>query len=131
MTPYGDVVHDHSRNPRNWGSLDAPDIRCEGHNPLCGDRVRIDLMLTPARFIADARCYGDLCVIAKAATSILTQRLVGLALKTAAGLPEDEFITSLQFPIPQARRTCALLALRAVQSNIAQESATGTEAPHG
>ncbi|HEX7192184.1 MAG TPA: iron-sulfur cluster assembly scaffold protein [Thermoanaerobaculia bacterium] len=122
MTPYGEIVHDHSRNPRNWGSIDAPDFRCEGHNPFCGDRVRVELTVSPGHAIAAARFQGDLCVIAKAATSLLTERLVGLPLQSTAEIDEDEFIASLQFPIPQPRRSCALLALRVVQAS--------TEAPH-
>ena len=122
MTPYGDFIHDHFRNPRNWGSLDAPDVRYEGHNPFCGDRVRVELAVS-RDVIAAARFQGDLCVIATAATSLLTERLVGLPLQGAAELDEDEFIASLQFPIPQPRRACALLALRVVQAS--------TEATHG
>jgi nitrogen fixation NifU-like protein len=122
VAPYGDFIHDHFRNPRNWGSLDAPDFRCEGHNPFCGDRVRIELAVSPADAITAARFQGDLCVIAKAATSLLTERLVGLPLQSAAELDDDEFIASLQFPIPQPRRSCALLALHVVQAS--------TEATH-
>lgn len=122
MTPYGDFIHDHFRNPRNWGSLDAPDFRFEGHNPFCGDRVRVELAVSPGQAIASVRFQGDLCVIATAATSLLTERLVGLPLQSAAEIDEDEFLASLQFPIPQPRRPCALLALRAVQ--------TSTEASH-
>jgi len=116
VTPYGDVIHDHFRNPRNWGSLEAPDFRYEGHNPFCGDRVRVELTVSHDAITA-ARFQGDLCVIATAATSLLTERLVGLPLQSAAELDEDEFITSLQFPIPKPRRSCALLALRVFQAS--------------
>ena len=42
-TPYGPTLIDHFRNPRNKGRLAAPTISHEGTNPLCGDRVRIEL----------------------------------------------------------------------------------------
>ena len=42
---YSDVLMDHFRHPRNYGSLEAPDVSSEAFNPLCGDRIRIELKL--------------------------------------------------------------------------------------
>jgi nitrogen fixation NifU-like protein len=42
---YSNTLLDHFRHPRNYGSLDAPDISNEQFNPLCGDRIRIELRL--------------------------------------------------------------------------------------
>ena len=44
-TPYGPVLIAHFRNPHNQGTLASPTISQEGTNPLCGDRVRIELLL--------------------------------------------------------------------------------------
>jgi NifU-like protein involved in Fe-S cluster formation len=33
MNPYGETIQEHFRHPRNYGSLDAPDIRHEEVNP--------------------------------------------------------------------------------------------------
>ena len=141
MTPYGDVIHDHSRNPRNYGSLEEPDVRGEGFNPFCGDRVRVELAVSGDRFVTAARFQGDLCVIAKAAASLLTEAVVGMPLHELAALEEERFLETVEAPIQPARRSCALLALRAVQTAIRPDrmpetisnnhSSTGTEAPHG
>ena len=47
MNPYGDLILDHFRHPRNYGSLADAQIRTEEFNPLCGDRVRIELVVAP------------------------------------------------------------------------------------
>jgi nitrogen fixation protein NifU and related proteins len=121
MNPYGDVIHDHSRHPRNYGSLEAPDIRGEGHNPFCGDRVRVELALDPDGTVRAARFQGDLCVIAKAASSLLTEMITGMAVQSAGELPEQRLLEALHTEIQPARRKCALLALEVLQSGIKEQ----------
>src|SRR5438552_4170166 len=115
MTPYGDVIHEHSRHPRNYGSLDAPDIRHEGFNPLCGDRVRVELALAPDGTVRAARFQGDLCAIAKAAASVLTELLAGMTLEEVRQIEETHLLAELGAQIQPARRNCALLAYNVVQ----------------
>jgi nitrogen fixation protein NifU and related proteins len=121
MTPYGELVLDHSRHPRNYGSLDAPDLSSEGDNPFCGDRVRVELALSPDGAVQAARFQGDLCVIAKAAASLLTTTIIGMPLRAAGALDEEQFLTTLASPIRPARRSCALLALRVLQTGISHD----------
>ena len=59
---YSEVLLDHFRNPRNYGSLPSPDTAYEEFNPLCGDRLRIELKISDNR-IAAARFVGDGCAI--------------------------------------------------------------------
>lgn len=113
--PYGDLIHEHARHPRNYGSLDAPDLRAEGFNPLCGDRVRIDVRLDATGVVETARFTGDLCVIAKAAASLLTERMAGHPLHESTHLDDAEMLTILGVEIQPARRKCALLALEALR----------------
>ena len=42
---YRDFILDHYRNPRNAGTLDQPDATFEDNNPLCGDKIRMDLRI--------------------------------------------------------------------------------------
>lgn len=119
MSVYGDVIHDHSRHPRNYGSLDAPDLRAEGHNPFCGDRVRIEVALDSDGTVREARFQGDLCVIAKAAASLLTEQIVGRPLRSGPG--ETEFLAALGAEIRPARRTCALLAFETLRQAMEED----------
>ena len=58
-TLYSSVIKDHYRHPRRYGRIQSPDAAFEDVNPLCGDRVRIELRLSDG-FVADARFTGDL-----------------------------------------------------------------------
>ena len=118
MNPYGEMIQEHSRHPRNYGSLEDPDIRHEDENPLCGDRVRIELSIAGDDTVRAARFQGDLCMIAKAAGSLLTEMITGLRLDRVGEIPEDQMIDALQAEIKPSRRKCALLPLEVLQSGV-------------
>jgi len=118
MNPYGEMIHEHSRHPRNYGSLEAPDIRCEAENPLCGDRVRIELSIAEDGTVREARFQGDLCMIAKAAGSLLTEMITGQPLERVAEIEEGQMIDALHAEIKPARRKCALLSLEVLHSGV-------------
>ena len=112
---YSDLLLDHFRNPRNYGDLDNPDVSYENFNPLCGDRIRIELKLDDAT-IAVARFKGDGCAISIAAASLLTEMITGTGLSEAAALSDDRLISALESDIQPARIQCALLALEALRA---------------
>jgi nitrogen fixation protein NifU and related proteins len=117
MNPYGETIAEHSRHPRNYGALDAPDFRHEDVNPFCGDRVRIELSVADDTVTA-ARFQGDLCVISKAASSLLTEMITGLTLASIRELPEQRLLDALHADIQPARRKCALLPLHVLQTAV-------------
>ena len=116
---YSDVLLDHFRHPRNYGSIDAPDISYESFNPLCGDRIRIELKLDRAT-VQEARFKGDGCAISTAAASLLTELLIGTSIEQAAAISDDELISALQSDIQPARRQCALLPLEALRHGLSE-----------
>ena len=118
MNPYGDTVHEHFKHPRNYGSLDAPDIRHEDVNPFCGDRVRIEVAVGADDTVRAARFQGDLCVIAKAASSLLTEMITGTTLESIESFAEERLFHALNTEIQPARRRCALLPLSVLQSGV-------------
>jgi nitrogen fixation protein NifU and related proteins len=113
---YSDLLLDHFRNPRNFGSLPAPDITYEEFNPLCGDRIRIEVELSGDR-IQTARFLGDGCAISLAAASMLTELIVGEEI-TGEIISSVALIAALKSDIRPARVKCALLALEALCSGI-------------
>jgi nitrogen fixation NifU-like protein len=115
---YSATLLDHFRHPRNQGTLDSPAIAAERSNPLCGDRLRIEISLAGDRVDA-ARFRGDACAIAIAAASVLTERLGGLTLAEAEGIEPSEIVGALDAEIRPARLKCATLALEALRSGIA------------
>lgn len=73
---YRDVILDHNRHPRNFGTLDPADARAEGHNPLCGDRLSLALRMNGDR-IDDVRFDGKGCAISTASASLMTEAIKG------------------------------------------------------
>ncbi|HSP35394.1 MAG TPA: iron-sulfur cluster assembly scaffold protein [Thermoanaerobaculia bacterium] len=115
INPYGETIADHARHPRNYGSLESPDVRHEDVNPFCGDRVRIELRVRDGNII-DVRFQGDLCVIAKAAGSLVTEMVKGMSFATVQRIGEQQMLDALGAPIQPARRKCALLPLQVLQA---------------
>ena len=62
---YQELILDHNRRPRNYGTLADANREAKGHNPLCGDRLTVFLKLTGDR-IDDIRFEGSGCAISKA-----------------------------------------------------------------
>ena len=42
---YQEVILDHNRNPRNCYIMDGASCTADGHNPLCGDIVKVYLRI--------------------------------------------------------------------------------------
>lgn len=117
MPLYSEVLLDHFRRPRNYGSLADPDISQENFNPLCGDRIRIELKLDRGT-VKEARFKGDGCAISTAAASLLTELVTGLELGEVAMISNEQLIAALESDIQPARLQCALLALEALREGL-------------
>ncbi len=84
---YRDVIVDHNRSPRNRGRLPAPTHRAEGDNPLCGDRLRLDVDVA-GDVIRDLRFEGSGCAISTASASLMSEAVKGSTRAEAAELFE-------------------------------------------
>jgi nitrogen fixation NifU-like protein len=117
--PYGATIMEHFRRPRNHGPLAAADAAREGANPLCGDRVRIELAVRDGR-VVEARFTANACAISVAAASLLTERVRGMAAADVRAIGVEEMLTALGGGIPQARQACALLPLTTMVAALAE-----------
>jgi len=116
-TLYSDVLLDHFRSPRNFGTLSAPDISYEIFNPLCGDRIRIEIEMSGGTVRA-ARFRGDGCAISLAAASMLTEMIVGSNIAAAEIISGEELLSALESEIQPTRVKCALLPLEALRAGV-------------
>jgi nitrogen fixation protein NifU and related proteins len=77
---YQELILDHGRRPRNFraleGGAEAGVHRAEGHNPLCGDRVKVFVRLGGGA-VADAAFQGAGCAISTASASLMTDAVKG------------------------------------------------------
>jgi nitrogen fixation NifU-like protein len=76
---YQQVILDHGKKPRNFRELEGATHHAEGFNPLCGDKVRLDLRVEDG-IIRDAAFQGAGCAISTASASMMTQALKGRSL---------------------------------------------------
>jgi nitrogen fixation NifU-like protein len=114
---YRQDILDHSQNPRNFGTLDHPDISAEDSNPLCGDRIRMDLIVRDGA-IEDVRFTGIGCSISRAAASMLTEEIKGKTLEEVKRIGRDEVLEMLGIELGPVRLKCALLALKTLKVGI-------------
>src|ERR1700746_1604906 len=115
---YSEILLDHFRRPRNYGSLNAPEVSHESFNPLCGDRIRIELKLENQTVTA-AHFVGDGCAISIAAASLLTEMIVNHDLDFLKAITDDQLVDALESDITPPRLRCALLPLEALRSGLA------------
>ena len=143
---YQEIILDHSRHPRHFGALASASHMAEGHNPLCGDRVKVYLQVDANEKISDVSFEGRGCAISVASASLMTDLLRGRSIadaeklmggflhlvkgEDAAGLPADdreqlEVMAGVSaFPM---RVKCATLAWHAMKAALDNQGAAKTE----
>ena len=125
---YREVILDHYKNPRNYGSLEEPHAHAEGPNPLCGDEVAISVRFgEDGETIEDVRFEGRGCAISQAATSMLTDLVKGRKAEDVAKLPKEELLDEVGIQLTPIRLKCAILGLGVLK--VALHRAKGTPLP--
>jgi len=128
---YQQVILDHNRKPRNFRKIANANRAAEGYNPLCGDRITVEVRVEDG-IVKDAAFQGAGCAISKAAASMMTASVNGKSetevdalfrgvhamLTGANGAPADVgklavFAGVREFP---SRIKCATLAWHALQA---------------
>ena len=139
---YQEVILDHYKHPHHRGLRDPFDAEVHHVNPTCGDEVTLRVQLSAdSDTVLDVSYDGQGCSISQAATSVLTDQVIGHtvgdALKTVAAFTEmissrgnisgDEdvigdgiaFAGVAKYP---ARVKCALLGWTAFKAALAEAS---------
>jgi len=114
---YRQNILDHYQNPRNWGTIEHPDISAEDSNPLCGDRIRMDIKVKDGR-VEDVKFSGSGCSISRAAASMLTDEIRGKTLEEVKAMGRDDVLELLGIELGPVRLKCALLALKTLKVGI-------------
>lgn len=85
---YQEVILDHNKKPRNYGTLAHPSHHAEGHNPLCGDHISVDLQIE-GDTVAQVAFQGESCAICKASASMMTAAVKGKTREQAQALTQE------------------------------------------
>ena len=73
---YQEVILDHNKKPRNFGTIEHASHHAVGHNPLCGDHINVTLSLA-GECIDGVAFQGESCAICKASASMMTVAIKG------------------------------------------------------
>jgi nitrogen fixation NifU-like protein len=73
---YQEVILDHNKNPRNFKVPESPHRSRDGHNPLCGDRITVHVVLA-GETVTEIGFQGSGCAISRASASIMTTLVKG------------------------------------------------------
>ncbi len=113
---YRELILEHAKHPHNFGTLEQPTASQEEYNPLCGDRVRIDLQIE-GDLIKDVRFSGRGCAISQASASLLTDEIKGMRVDDAKAFGKDDLLELIGIPLSKnpTRLKCALLSLKALK----------------
>lgn len=108
---YGGVILERFRHPRHFGELPGADAVHEDVNPLCGDRLRVEIRLGADREVETVRFQGDACAIATASADLLAEMVEGHSVIDALRLERDALLGALGAPIRASRLPCVSLPL--------------------
>jgi nitrogen fixation protein NifU and related proteins len=112
---YQEIILQHYKSPRNFGSLEGADLVGEESNPLCGDHIRMQLKLDPSHGrVEQVRFDGDGCAISLASASMLTEKVKGQPLDAVSHLNRDDVLKMLGIPLSPVRIKCALTGFAAL-----------------
>ncbi|MCU7798149.1 MAG: Fe-S cluster assembly scaffold IscU [Candidatus Thiodiazotropha sp. (ex Semelilucina semeliformis)] len=116
---YSDKVLDHYENPRNVGTFDNEDTSVGTGMvgaPACGDVMRLQIKVSDAGVIEDARFKTYGCGSAIASSSLLTEWVKGKTLDEAQQIKNSEIAEELA--LPPVKVHCSVLAEDAIKAAI-------------
>jgi nitrogen fixation NifU-like protein len=121
---YSDKVIEHYENPRNVGSFDKDDPQVGTGlvgAPACGDVMKLQLKISEAGIIEDAKFKTFGCGSAIASSSLATEWVKGMTIDQAMEIKNTQIVEELN--LPPVKIHCSVLAEDAIKSAIADYKA--------
>lgn len=114
MDIYQEKILDHYHEPQNHGKIENPTHVRSANNPTCGDKISITARVEDD-IVKDIKFTGDGCTISQAATSIVTDEIIGKSVEEALAIDREKVIELLGVDVGIGRIRCALLGIRTIQ----------------
>jgi len=114
---YKENILDHYRNPRNFGKPDKYTFSCSESNPLCGDKFELFFDIKDGRVVS-VKFYGSGCAISTAATSMLTDKIIGMDIERVKKIGSEDVLEMVGVSLDVVRRKCGLLCLGALNKSL-------------
>jgi nitrogen fixation NifU-like protein len=135
---YREMIMEHYKNPLNRGELSPPSVSVKLSNPMCGDKITLDLLVADGK-VTDVTWGGQGCSISQASASMMSEAVKGKSVDEALTLiaefqgmmhgkePADigdlvAFKGVAKFPV---RIKCALLPWEALQKGLSEKNREG------
>lgn len=116
---YRELIIERYKMPHHRGILEPHDISFEDENPLCGDRIRIDLRVAEDGTITEAAFSGHGCAISQAAADLLIESILGKPIGEVKALGRQDILDLLGFEeLGPVRIKCALLPLKVLKAGV-------------
>src|SRR5271157_2093194 len=113
---YRELIIERYKNPIYKGELDPFDITFEDENPLCGDKIRIDLRFDKDGKVKDAVFNGHGCAISQASADLLMESILGKTRDEIKALNKQDILDLLGIELSPIRLKCALLPLKVLKA---------------
>ena len=114
---YREIIIEHYKNPGYRGVLDPHDISFEDENPLCGDRLRIDVRLDGQGRVSEAAFSGHGCAISQASADLLLESVIGKTLDDIKAIGRQDVLDNLGIEqLGPVGMKCALLSLKVLKA---------------
>jgi len=121
---YTEKVLEHYENPRNVGSFDKNDPTVGTGlvgAPACGDVMKLQLKISDAGIIEDAKFKTFGCGSAIASSSLATEWVKGMTVDQAMAIKNTQIVEELS--LPPVKIHCSVLAEDAIKAAIADYKA--------
>ena len=115
MDLYSETILDHYQNPHHVGELANHTVRVIELNPLCGDKIQLDLIIKNGT-VSELAFVGDGCAISQASMSLLTEEIKGKKVSALKKMLPAKVYDLLHVPISPGRVKCAMLGFVALEN---------------
>ncbi|MEN4043004.1 MAG: iron-sulfur cluster assembly scaffold protein [Anaerolineaceae bacterium] len=115
---YREIIVERYKEPLFRGVLEPHDISFEDENPLCGDKIRIDLRIDADNRVSEAVFSGHGCAISQASADLLLEGVINKSLDEIRKMTKQDILDNLGIDLGPVRLKCALLPLKVLKAGV-------------
>lgn len=115
---YRELIIERYKNPHHKGGLTPNDVTYSDENPLCGDKIKIDLRIDNGGNVVEAVFDGHGCAISQASADLLIESVIGKSLDEIKSITKSDVLEMLGIELGPVRLKCALLSLKVLKAGV-------------
>ena len=119
MDLYREIILDHYKHPKNFGTLKEKTVSVTEGNVTCGDLISMDVFIKENR-VADIAFQGTGCAISISSASMLTEEMKGKSVTEIMTLSGEHIVRYFGTTLTPSRTKCAVLSLEVLQKALVQ-----------